>query len=284
MKINLFKLLLLFTFFLSVNTLGYYSYGEDRSGYIRAVLVITSNSDCDLLIDDRKKVELSQGEPVEVSLSPGRHWLEAKCSSGKKTWSKEVFLTDFSKKTVHVEFVDENEVKKRNDEDIRKGTFTDPRDGKTYKVKRVGEKIWMVQNLAFNMDKGSWAYDFDRSKVNKYGYLYNWNTARRVCPAGWRLPKKEEFEQLLVDLELEGKLLYHALREGGTSGFAANCAGWRYSGDFFSDLDRIGSYWTSTSEGPEEAWLLYFFDKEKQVVVSTYRKECGFSVRCVWDE
>ena len=33
------------------------------------------------------------------------------------------------------------------------GTFEDERDGKTYKWVRVGDQIWMVQNLAYKADR-----------------------------------------------------------------------------------------------------------------------------------
>ena len=35
------------------------------------------------------------------------------------------------------------------------------------------------------------------SNVGKCGYLYTWEGAKRACPPGWRLPSKEDFEELL---------------------------------------------------------------------------------------
>ena len=40
-----------------------------------------------------------------------------------------------------------------------------------------------------------WAYDNDQSNVAKYGYLYNFETAKNVCPNGYHLPSDNEWEE-----------------------------------------------------------------------------------------
>jgi uncharacterized protein (TIGR02145 family) len=55
----------------------------------------------------------------------------------------------------------------------------------------------MAENLAFKPTTGNyWAYDNNGSNVDKYGYLYDWQTACNVCPTGWHLPSDAEWTQL----------------------------------------------------------------------------------------
>lgn len=180
-------------------------------------------------------------------------------------------------------------------------TFTDSRDGHVYKTVTIGSQIWMAENLAFKASSGCWAYSNDQNNVSTYGYLYNWETAKMVCPAGWHLPSDDEWSTLTNYLGFEisgGKL-----KETGTThwespntgannetGFTALPGGRRDDPDkSFTGIGSVGVWWTSTECPGDER------EKEKQawhrlvmsVLSNVYRdwsvQSTGYSVRCVKD-
>jgi hypothetical protein len=147
-------------------------------------------------------------------------------------------------------------------------TFTDSRDGKTYKTIKIGSQIWMAENLAFKASSGCWAYDDDKSNVEKHGYLYDWNAAKTTCPAGWHVPSDEEWEEVGKAKDLIKKL---SLLLGGYSS----------SGSFYV-VDYCGYWWTASESGMN-AWRRRLHYTRAQVYRSASDKAYGFSVRCVQD-
>ena len=135
------------------------------------------------------------------------------------------------------------------------GGHTDARDGHQYNTVKIGGKVWMSENLNFDYNHGSaksYCYLNKPEWCHKYGRLYNWEAAFQVCPEGWHLPSKEEFEELV---EIAGKMV----GSRDKAGFALKSkSGWiDFEGKSGNGIDILGfSALPANVSSPEfDAWL-----------------------------
>ncbi len=176
----------------------------------------------------------------------------------------------------------------------KKGTFTDVRDGKVYKTVEIGSQVWMAENLAFKMETGCLAYNYDDTNIPNYGYLYKWKSAKKSCPVGWHLPTYEEFQKLTSQLEginvagayLKSEQLWKAPNTGANneSGFNAVPGGYLGVDNNFYELGLSSYYWTiSLSNSDEHAWYMHIKSNSMSVYRTYGDITYGHSVRCVKD-
>lgn len=160
--------------------------------------------------------------------------------------------------------------------------FTDRRDGKTYHSVQIGDQVWMAENLAFKPDSGKyWAYRRDKDMVFMYGYLYNWQTATEVCPDGWHLPNKYDFNELIVSLGKNPSFVYSQLIPLGNSGFLALMAGLRFDIDYTA-IGAGTAFWSSTEITTKKACGLTVGRIEPIAYVDDgWYKNYGLYVRCI---
>ena len=153
------------------------------------------------------------------------------------------------------------------------GTFTDTRDGQTYKTVKIGTQTWMAQNLNYQTKGGSWCYANKADNCKKYGRLYDWKTAATVCPKGWKLPSYEDGDKLVTTAggqKTAGKKLKSKSgwdnRDDGKSGngtddygFSALPGGCRFPKGYLN-VGNVGGWWAATDDDDDNAWIIYNFE------------------------
>lgn len=168
--------------------------------------------------------------------------------------------------------------------------FTDPRDGNIYKTIKIAGVTWMAENLKFiGTNSGIRWFDNDQNNKSKYGALYDWETAVKVCPEGWHLPSGQEYRALLNYFEIDEAW---EKAESGPASFGIQLAGMQDYLGTFTEMDESGYYWTSTEYAKDEAeYFSYLVMNGKPVIdisrkadmpdVHGAEKSNKYSVRCV---
>jgi len=162
--------------------------------------------------------------------------------------------------------------------------FTDKRDGKTYKITKIGEQVWMAENLNYETE-GSKCYNDSTAYCDIYGRLYNLETAMRVCPSGWHLPRSGEWDKLINAVgggwggrHLKAVSGWQANNGTDAYGFAALPGGGGNSDGSFSNVGTNSYWWVNLNNGP---YYQYMYYKYWYIDMDYGRKNFLLSVRCV---
>jgi uncharacterized protein (TIGR02145 family)/uncharacterized repeat protein (TIGR02543 family) len=196
------------------------------------------------------------------------------------------------------------------------GTFTDSRDGNTYKKIVIGTQTWMAENLNYAAaeskcyGEGGEVYINDKIPDNrgwkmlsasevqaycaKYGRLYNWNIAITACPSGWHLPSDDEWTTLtdyVGGLLTAGTKLkssqywesYNGVPTGTDEyGFSALPGGFgHYYDGSFGNANYFGDWWSATEGDTLNAFSRFIYHSFEKVSRTYDEKSWWYSVRCV---
>ena len=206
--------------------------------------------------------------------------------------------------------------------------LTDKRDGNNYRIVKIGDQVWMAENLKYlpavvGPGTGSdsvlhfyvFGYDGTNSLKAKlssnydiYGVLYNWPAAMNnaasstyvpsgiqgICPSGWHLPSDAEWSQLTEylrtrvaggKLKQKGTTLWNSPNKGASNktGFTALPAGYRSDNGTFVSMGEDSDFWSATEFDAHNAWFRNIHFNDNDVGRNNFKKEIGFSVRCVKD-
>lgn len=199
----------------------------------------------------------------------------------------------------------------KNAKRFQYGSFTDARDGETYRTVKIGNQVWMAENLRFKAED-SFAPADDEANVKQYGRLYTWTSALNipsefseqspakdlamynsmkdpnyagVSPEGWHIPSNKEWETLLENLapksngkELRSACIWHEPGEDSL-GFFALPAGYRFGNGSFCRFGTRARFWSKDEYGKCNAFRLSLTD-ESVDIEGVYRSD-AISVRCV---
>jgi len=180
--------------------------------------------------------------------------------------------------------------------------FIDERDDQKYQaVKMPDGSVWMAENLRFKTDD-SWCYKNSEDNCNKYGRLYDWNTAKSACPKGWHLPSKNEWKELVTVIDLvtggnkmkstsgwkesnSGMKMGSGAKKNGNGtdnyGFSALPGGIRFANGSFNKAGSYGFWWTATvAKGDDRPYGQIISSDDGRVHEVKYNVGDAFSVRC----
>jgi uncharacterized protein (TIGR02145 family) len=184
-------------------------------------------------------------------------------------------------------------------QEVIKSEFIDSRDGQKYKTVKIGNQVWMGQNLNYNIvdGNGSWCYENMTENCKTDGRLYDWNTAMNACPSGWHLPSEGEWDALQNTLGGKGvagsKMKLNntgnsswdgsTYNYGNVSGFSGVPAGLRIDFGGFRVRGVDASFWEATEYNAANAYDRILNYGDSDLLRNFNYKEIGFSVRCVRD-
>ncbi len=149
---------------------------------------------------------------------------------------------------------------------------------------------WMAENLKYIVPGSEKNYfDNDPNNAHSYGVLYDWKTAVKACPDGWRLPSGEEFRTLAGNFEVDEAW---AGKGSGPVSFDIRLGGMQDHEGTFTEMDESAYFWTATEYNDNEAEYFSYIVLNSHPVVDVSResdvqdihgseKINKYSVRCV---
>lgn len=163
-------------------------------------------------------------------------------------------------------------------------SFTDPQ-GHSYTTVKIGEQIWMAENLNYKTPDGSYCYSDDSSSCDEMGRLYTWQAAKQAAEDidGWHLPSKEEWNVLLAVCGEDSvgfvNITSRELR------FRPVWAGARVSDGEYRARGMGANFWSSTPSDTDTtlAFSVAVMNARKIISVHNYPQNNACSVRLVRD-
>lgn len=161
-------------------------------------------------------------------------------------------------------------------------TFTDSRDGKTYKVKEINGTKWFVQNLNYEIEERSMCYDREDENCETFGRLYKFDVAQSACPEGSHLSTSDEWKMLEVYAGGANNAA-EKLRSNGSDDYAFTVifGGYANKNNISVILGEGAYFWTEAEVGDGRGYARSLFSTDREVSTIPVDKEFSMSIRCV---
>jgi uncharacterized protein (TIGR02145 family) len=190
------------------------------------------------------------------------------------------------------------------------GDLVDDRDSRVYSTVQIGDKCWMAENLnvgtqAYTTPSNNgiiekFCYANETTNCDIYGGMYSWNElmnytttegSQGICPPGWHVPSKTEYESLaalLGDISIAGGKMKEVGNDHWTnntgatneSGFTAFGGG--FHNGMFIGFKTTGNFATSTPSS-SNYFFVRLYSSATGMDLLTIGKSAYTSVRCVKD-
>ncbi len=177
---------------------------------------------------------------------------------------------------------------------IEKGEIRD-HEGNEYPTVKMNSQWWMANNIiastSINGDKISGVcYSDNPENCNNYGSLYTQDDAtgglsmefaRGLCPEGWHVPAKAEWNELFSNY-FDEKTTIDVLKNNQDIGFNLLFGGSGTLSGSYEGIDSEGYYRTSTYENSKPV-AVHFTTNNIEFVTVTSANQDVMSLRCVKD-
>jgi len=165
----------------------------------------------------------------------------------------------------------------------------------TYKTVIIGDQTWMAKNLNYKVN-GSFCYGDNTGydtlqNCEKYGRLYDWETANAVCPEGWHLPSNDDWTTLKNHADSDAKKLKASTLWNevniiyvGTDEFKFSALpGGQGTGDSFHNVGDSGFWWSNTMGFSSRPYSWSIKSNDNKMQNDGKDKADRLSVRCLQD-
>lgn len=205
--------------------------------------------------------------------------------------------------------------------EIEYDIFTDVRDSQVYRTVKIGEQVWMAENLNFDYSAGTGnsCLGYLDENCDKFGRAYSWSSAmdsaavygksgkdcgngvvcekadvvRGVCPEGFHLPDTTEWNLLVKFVQEEMKdtssrKTFKALSSkafDGTDdfGFGGLIAGLNGGIAALSYYKSFAVFLTSVENDEIRSYTMIMSNQEEMMELDSFNKEPEISIRCIKD-